>query len=141
MRNTSRYNNTQIHARNASNGLIDTSRPGSRDKIWNRSKWHKTSGGSHLIGWAPAPITNNQMWMWSESNFLSVSNFYTARGLELLAELAQAGGRASDAKLCANEAADLRKSIQAHMWDAKDARFCDGICRDVDGNHSIYSDM
>jgi hypothetical protein len=79
--------------------------------------------------------------MWSESNFLSVSNFYTVRGLELLAELAQAAGRSIDAKQCADAAADLRKSVLAHMWDPKDARFCDGICEDVGGNHSIYSDM
>ena len=79
--------------------------------------------------------------MWSESNFLSVSNFYTMRGLELLAEMAQAAGRANDAKRCSDAALDLRKSIVAHMWDPNHARYCDGICSDVDGNHSIYSDM
>lgn len=42
---------------------------------------------------APAPITNDKLWMFSKSDFLSTSNFYTVRGLELLAELAKAAGK------------------------------------------------
>lgn len=80
-------------------------------------------------------------WMWSNSNFMSVSNFYTVRGLENLAELARAAGRTNDAAKCAKAAADLRSNIIKHMWDQKHQRFCDGICSDVGGNHSIYSDM
>lgn len=141
------YNNTQIHALDGPTGLINTSKPGSRDvELWNFTR----RGGRHLVGWvsvtnkqtnkqqmkssfivfycphaqcpkektgrppllssvhadmvyalmtssrgfkAPAPITNDKLWMFSKSDFLSTSNFYTVRGLELLAELAKAAGK------------------------------------------------
>jgi glycogen debranching enzyme len=75
--------------------------------------------------------------------YMSVPQFYTVKGLEVLAELATAAGRTDDAKKCTREATALRSSIVKHMWDPKARRFCDGICADprIGGNHSIYSDM
>ena len=126
-------------------GLMNTSKPGSRDvELWNYTGGEHHSnrgGGRHLIGWAPAPIDDPSMWMWSHSDFMSVPQFYTVRGLELLAELAHAAGRAADAKKCSSAARGLRAGIMKHMWDASAERFCDGICTEVAGNHSIYSDM
>jgi hypothetical protein len=131
------FNNTQIHALNHSLGLIDTSAPGSRDKdLWNR-----TGSGRHLIGWAPAPIDSHDIWMWSPSSYMSVPNFYTVHGLECLAEMAVAAGRHADAQKCTRAATALRSNIEKHMWDAQAQRFCDGICTDVNSNHSIYTDM
>ena len=67
----------------------------------------------------------------------------TARGLELLAELATAAGRTENATMFGASAAALRRSIVEKMWDAKALRFCDGICADlkINGSHSVYSDM
>ena len=147
------YNNTQIHALDPVLGLVNTSKQGSRDvDLWNYTAANHDGGlyscrvlgkcgGRHLIGWAPRWVDNNVTWMWSNSDFMSVSNFYTVRGLENLAELARVAGRANDADKCAKAAADLRSSVVRHMWDPKHQRFCDGICGDVGGNHSIYSDM
>jgi hypothetical protein len=135
------YNNTQIHALDHTTGLINTSKPGSRDvELWNFTGRRLAR---HLVGWAPAPITNNKIWMFSKSDFLSTSNFYTVRGLELLAELAHAAGMDAAYNKCTTAAANLRSSIMKHMWDSKAQRFCDGVCLDphVGGNHSIYSDM
>ena len=43
------YNNTQIHALDGPTGLINTSKPGSRDvELWNFTR----RGGRHLVGWA-----------------------------------------------------------------------------------------
>ena len=62
-------------------GLINTSKPGSRDlDLWNYTggdDHSKGNGGRHLIGWAPAPIDDQSLWMWSKSDFLSVPQFYT----------------------------------------------------------------
>jgi hypothetical protein len=118
------FNNTQYpigldHALN----LMNTSRPGSRDvELWNYTggdSHGRRRGGRHLIGWAPAPIDDASAWMWSASDFMSVPNFYTVKGLELLAELGTAAGRAADAAKCAQAAKGLRTSILAHMWDPK----------------------
>lgn len=111
---------------------------------------NNTAGGRHLIGWAPGPITNDELWMWSgtglragwgrfSGQFMSVPNFYAVKGLEILAELAHAAGRTEDSEKCARESAALRSNIVKHMWDPKAKRFCDGICADprVGGNHSI----
>ena len=137
------YNNTQYPiGYDRSLGLMNTSKPGSRDlDLWNYTGHKNHHGGRHLIGWAPAPIDDQSTWMWSASEFMSVPQFYTVRGLELLAELAHAAGRADDADKCTSAAAGLREGIMKHMWDATAERFCDGICADVAGNHSIYSDM
>lgn len=134
------FNNTQYpFGFDHTLGLMNTSKPGSRDvELWNYTGRH---GGRHLIGWAPAPIDDQSTWMWSASDFMSVPQFYTVRGLELLAELARAAGRTDDAEKCTNAAAGLRKGIVKHMWDVKAQRYCDGICTEVAGNHSIYSDM
>ena len=67
--------------------------------------------------------------------------WHQVRGLELLAELAHVAGRTGDAEKCTSAAAGLRTGIVKHMWDATSERFCDGICTEVAGNHSIYSDM
>jgi alpha-L-rhamnosidase len=147
------YNNTQIHALDPIMGLVNTSKQGSRDvDLWNYTAANEYGGfytcrvlgkcgGRHLIGWAPRWVDNDVTWMWSNSDFMSVSNFYTVRGLENLADLAHAAGRINDAATCAKAAADLRAAVVKHMWDPQHQRFCDGICGDVGGNHSIYSDM
>ena len=148
------FNNTQIHALDAKLGLVNTTKPGSRDQgpdaLWNRTRdsYTQRGVGHHLVGWAPGPHDGSRESSplgarFNNSDFLSTSNFYTARGLELLAEMATAAGRAADAKRCADAAAALKKSIVERMWDRKSLRFCDGICADpkVGGHHSIYADM
>jgi hypothetical protein len=94
------------------------------------------SGTGHGPTPHPDMIVMTGQWM-------SVPNFYTVKGLEILGELAAAAGRTADAEKCVREAAALRASIIKHMWDPAAKRFCDGICADprVAGNHSIYSDM
>ena len=110
------FNNTQFPTGfDHTLGLINTSRLGSRDlDLWNYTGSHhpgRVHGGRHIIGWAPAPIDNASMWMWSASHFMSVPQFYTVHGLELLATLATAAGRTADAETCTSAAAGLRKSI------------------------------
>lgn len=126
------YNNTQIHWLDQRTGLINTSKPSSRSDIFGDGQ------GRHLVGWAPA--TGHAF---KYSDFISTSNMYCARGLELLAELATAAGRTENATKFAASAAALRSSIIENMWDAQALRFCDGICSDpkINGSHSVYSDM
>ena len=81
--------------------------------------------------------------MYSFSSFLSVTNFYSVRGLEMLSELAAVAGLAANASQFAQEAATLKTAIVKQMWNTTTGRFCDGICLDpeVQGHSGIYSDM
>ena len=127
------YNNTQIQFLDAKTGLINTSKPISRPELFG------TGPGRHIIGWDPAPAED----MYSKSDFMSVPNMFTVRGLELLAELHTAAGKPAEAQACATKALALRNKVLAQMWDSKTERFCDGICTDtkVSGHSGIYSDM
>ena len=76
--------------------------------------------------------------MFTKSDFMSVPNMFTVRGLELMAELATIAGK--PVPKYATEAAALKKAVVAHMWDTKAERFCDGPCTTTP-SHGIYSDM
>ena len=126
------FNNTQIQWLNSATGLVNTTKPNARSDIFG------LGAGRHLVGWAPS--TGHAF---AYSDFISTSNMYCARGLELLAELATAAGRTENATRFAGLAAALKRSIVEKMWDPKAERFCDGVCDDpkVAGKHSVYSDM
>lgn len=122
------YNNTQIQWVDAKTGLINTSKPISRPELFGDGP------GRHIIGWAPQPAKN----MFTKSDFMSVPNLFTVRGLELLAELANIAGK--PVPKYATQAGALKKAVVAAMWDSKAERFCDGPCSTTP-SHGIYSDM
>jgi hypothetical protein len=122
------YNNTQIQWVDAKTGLINTSKPISRPELFGDGP------GRHIIGWDPQPAKN----MFTKSDFMSVPNLFTVRGLELLAELANIAGK--PVPKYATQAGALKKAVVAAMWDSKAERFCDGPCSTTP-SHGIYSDM
>jgi alpha-L-rhamnosidase len=71
------------------------------------------------------------------SPHMSVTNFFTAHGLDLLAQMVAAGGRNGSA--IAAEAAALTANIRKQMWNG--TAFCDGICSEVGGNSRVMSNM
>ena len=73
------------------------------------------------------------------SKYMSVSNMFAARGLEILSEVVGKGGRTANATQFAQEAASLRKAIVAKMWNG--TAFCDGVCSDVHGNSLVMTNM
>jgi Bacterial alpha-L-rhamnosidase C-terminal domain len=73
------------------------------------------------------------------SNHSSVSNMMAAHGLEILAQMLAAGGRAVNASTVAAEAATLKDNILRLMWNG--SAFCDGICSEVAGNARLFSQI
>ena len=71
------------------------------------------------------------------SSHMSVTNFFTAHGLDLLSQMLAAGGRNGSA--IAAEAAALTASIRERMWNG--TAFCDGICSEVGGNSRVMSNI
>ena len=61
---------------------------------------------------------------------MSVSNFFGAQGLDLLARMLEAGGD-PNATAVAAEAASLKAALRKTMWNG--TRFCDRICSEVKG--------
>ena len=122
------YNNTQIQFMDPTSNLINTSKPISRPELFGDGP------GRHIIGWDPQPAKD----MFTKSDFMSVPNHFTVRGLELLSELAAAAGKPVPKY---KEQADVVKTaILSKMWDSKAERFCDGPCATTP-SHGIYSDM
>ena len=62
-----------------------------------------------------------------------------AHGLELLAVMLGAGGRAADAAAVGAQAATLRANIVRTMWNASAGAYCDGICAEVSGASKVMS--
>jgi hypothetical protein len=73
------------------------------------------------------------------SNHMSVTNGFSAHGLELLAEMLAAGGRTDNATVIAAEAASLKAAIVKYMWNG--THFCDGVCSEVGGNSRVMTNM
>lgn len=75
------------------------------------------------------------------SNYMSVTNMFAARGLDMLAQMVAAGGRPANATKYAAESAALTAAIRAKMWNG--AAFCDGVCTDpkINGNSRVMSNM
>ena len=75
------------------------------------------------------------------SNYMSVTNMYAARGLDLLAQMVAAGGQPGNASVYAAESAALTAAIRAKMWNG--TNFCDGVCADpkINGNSRVMSNM
>jgi hypothetical protein len=71
----------------------------------------------------------------TDSKHTSVSNAFCARGLELLAQMMAAGGRAQNASTFAAQAAALRKAMAEQMWNG--TNYCDGVCSEVKGNSRV----
>jgi hypothetical protein len=69
---------------------------------------------------------------------MSVTNFFAARGLGMLAQMLGAGG-AANASAVAAAATALRAAIVREMWNG--TAFCDGICAEVEGKALVVSQM
>ena len=69
---------------------------------------------------------------------MSVSNFFGAQGLDLLAQMLKAGGDA-DATAMAAEAANLKAGLRKAMWNG--TQYCDGICSEVQGHSLMMTNM
>ena len=74
------------------------------------------------------------------SNYMSVTNFFAARGLDILAQMV-APARPANASVYAAESAALTAAIRAKMWNG--TAFCDGICDDpkINGASLVMSNM
>jgi hypothetical protein len=78
----------------------------------------------------------------SHSNHTSVSNMMGAQGLALLARmLSAAGDPLRNATPIAAQATALKKAITFNMWDGEKNRWCDGVCSEVGGNSSLFTDI
>jgi hypothetical protein len=100
------------------------------------------SMGRHIVDWMPdADETDEtvQRGEFTDSNHTSVSNMMAAHGLDLLAQMLAAGGRAANASAVAAEAAALKANILRLMWNG--TAFCDGICAEVGGNARLMSQI
>jgi hypothetical protein len=99
------------------------------------------AGGSHIVGWDPLP---NQT-RFKSSDYEYVSNAYAARGLAILAQLANASGVGYEKHAAAfgAMAKGVRAAMMEHMWDKKKGHYCDGICADpvINGTSGEYTDM
>ncbi len=91
-------------------------------------------GRAHIIDWEPDVNATR----FTPSAHMSVTNFFAARGLDMLAQMLGAGG-ASNASAVAATAAALRAAIVREMWNG--TAFCDGICAEVDGKALVVSQM
>mmetsp|Transcript_44224 Transcript_44224/g.144900 ORF Transcript_44224/g.144900 Transcript_44224/m.144900 type:complete len:359 (-) Transcript_44224:1481-2557(-) len=84
--------------------------------------------GHHIVDWRPAP--NRSMFAFSEH--LSVTQAFALAGLGRLGSLAELLNRSALAASLAGEAAALRASMEARMWDGNGTgRWCDGACSEV----------
>lgn len=120
------HTNTKIGFLDAT-GLLDTSKM-----------------GRHIVDWMPENSESDQTVARGEftaSNYMSVTNFFAAHGLDLLAQMVAAGGFPANASVYAAESAALTAAIRAKMWNG--TAFCDGICADpkINGNSRVMSNM
>ena len=75
----------------------------------------------------------------TDSDHLAACNAMGAHGLDLLAQMAAAGGRTANATRFAAESAALKAAIVTHMWNG--SAFCDGVCADVRGASKLMTNM
>jgi len=107
----------------------------------------KTSGmGRHIVDWMPDTPTSSgerdetvMLGEYTASDHESVSNGFAAQGLNLLAQMARAGGRLGNATRFEAESAGLAKNMKEKMWNGK--QYCDGICTEVKGASRVMSNM
>jgi hypothetical protein len=101
-----------------------------------------TAMGRHIVDWMPDGHESDQTVARHEftaSSHMSVSNFFGAHGLDLLAQMVAAGGRADNASQFAAESKSLMDQITKQMWNG--TAFCDGVCSEVKGNSLVMSNM
>ena len=91
-------------------------------------------GRAHIIDWEPDVNATR----FTPSPHMSVTNFFAARGLGMLAQMLGAGG-AANASAVASAATALRTAIVREMWNG--TAFCDGICAEVEGKALVVSQM
>lgn len=87
----------------------------------------------HIIDWEPAAGSDR----FTQSSHYSVDNFYAVRGLDMLAQMLEAGGRSDNASAIAAESAALMARMRALMWNG--TAWCDGICSEVGGKSLVSS--
>ena len=90
-----------------------------------------TSHGRHLYSWDP-PSTKA---MFVNSDHASVCNSFAIRGLECLATMATAAGRATNASVYGRQAASMKAAFLNELGDPAAQHFCDGPCTDTRVNH------
>jgi len=98
--------------------------------------------GRHIVDWMPDGREADetvQRGEFTASAHMSVSNAFAAHGLDLLARMAEAGGRHDNATAFAAEAAALKAAMMAQMWNG--SAFCDGVCSEVGGASLVMSNM
>jgi len=108
-----------------STGLLDTSKM-----------------GRHIVDWMPDGGERDETVARGEytaSKHTSVSNMFSAHGLELLSTMCAAGGRSDNATKFAAAASSLKKKIVEEMWNG--TAFCDGVCSEVGGKSLVMSNM
>jgi hypothetical protein len=80
--------------------------------------------GRHIVDWMPDTPTSSgerdetvALHEFTASKHMSVSNGFAAQGLNLMAQMMQAGGRSYNATQFAAESAALMKNMKATMWN------------------------
>ena len=98
--------------------------------------------GRHIVDWMPDGSETDetvQRGEYTASAHMSVSNAFAAQGLNLLAQMMAAGGRADSASRYAAESQALTAGIVREMWNG--THFCDGICSEVGGNSRVMTNI
>jgi hypothetical protein len=90
-----------------------------------------TSHGRHLYSWDP-PSTKA---MFVNSDHASVCNSFAVKGLESLAAMAAAAGRAANASVYGRQAAAMKAAFLKELGDPTAQHFCDGPCADAIVDH------
>jgi len=70
---------------------------------------------------------------------VSVTNGWAAQGLNLLAQMAAAGGRTDNATFFSAASESLKAAITKNMWNG--TLFCDGVCSEVGGNSRVMTNI
>ena len=98
--------------------------------------------GRHIVDWMPDGRETDETVARHEftaSNHMSVTNAFCMRGLEMLSEMAAAGGRQANATQFSRAASMLRANMTAKMWNG--TAFCDGVCSEVGGHSLLMSNL
>lgn len=101
--------------------------------------------GRHIVDWMPDGHESDETVARGEftaSSHMSVSNGFAAHGLDLLSQILKAAGsraNATEAAQYAAEGAKLKSAIMSTMWNG--TAFCDGICKEVQGNSRVMTNM